>query len=233
MLDGVHEVDQVYEALSKHIAGTVRRITGFSKGSVSEKLASFDVLVSNSAVEVGLDFKPERLVFSAHNAPTLIQRLGRLREIDSPEPLNAWCYLPESVNARLQASLSSESTDERVSRETFERAVNAAFADECDLSSFSRRWGELEAYQHVIERADDVPSGDAREETLDNGMDRIKRHYYEPYGRTFEREDLKRILPRKRLTGHGPRPRCGRNETLRPVLFASVGGRGVQTAGTI
>lgn len=193
MLDGVHEVDQVYEALSEHIAGTVRRITGFSKGNVSEKLASFDVLVSNSAVEVGLDFKPERLVFSAHNAPTLIQRLGRLREIDSPEPLDAWCYLPESVNARLRASLSSESTDERVSREAFERTVNAAFTDECDLSSFSRRWGELEAYQHVIERADDVPSGNAREETLDNGMARIRRHYYEPYGRTFEREDLKRL----------------------------------------
>lgn len=193
MLDGVHEVDQVYEALSEHIVGTVRRITGFSKGNVSEKLASFDVLVSNSAVEVGLDFKPEQLVFSAHNAPTLIQRLGRLREIDNPEPLDAWCYLPESVDARLHASLSSKSTDERISRETFERAVTTAFKNECDLSSFSRRWGELEAYQHVIERADDIPSGDAREEALDNGMDRIRRHYYDPYDRTFEREDLKRL----------------------------------------
>jgi len=192
MLDGVHEVDRVFDTLSERVDGTVRRITGFNKEDVPEKIASFDVLVSNSAVEVGLDFKPERIVFSAHNAPTLIQRLGRLREIDRSTPLEAWCYLPGSVCATLRTDLSKGSSDERVFRATFERAANEAFRDECDLSSFSRRWGELEAYQHVTERANDVPS-DSREDVLSEGMDRIKRHYYEPYSRSFEKADLKRL----------------------------------------
>ncbi len=193
MLDGVHEVDQVYETLSARLDGAVRRITGFNKGDVSDKLESFDVLVSNAAVEVGLDFKPEQIVFSAHNAPTLIQRLGRLRDIEQADPLEAWCYVPGPVCARLKAELYDERGERRVSRSTFERAVIYSFTEECDLSSFSRRWGELEAYQHVLERANDVPSEGTREEALDEGMNRIMRHYYEPYGRTFEQDDLKRL----------------------------------------
>lgn len=193
MLDGVHEVDQAYEVLSERLDRTVHRITGFDKGDIPEKLGSFDVLLSNAAVEVGLDFKPERIVFSAHDAPTLIQRLGRLRDIGHADPLEAWCYVPGPVCARLRTALPDEDDKNRVSRKAFEQAVHRSFSEECDLSSFSRRWGELEAYQHVLERADNVPSADAREESLDEGINRIKRHYYDPYGRTFEQDDLKRL----------------------------------------
>lgn len=58
MPDGVHEVDQVYELLSEELDETIHRFAGFDRGEVDEKLDTFDVLVSNSAVEVGLDFKP-------------------------------------------------------------------------------------------------------------------------------------------------------------------------------
>lgn len=191
MLDGVHEVDQVYQFLSNELEKTVHRITGFDRGDVGEKLASFDVLVSNSAVEVGLDFKPERIVFSAHNAPTLIQRLGRLRELDE-RTLEAWCYAPESVCARIEADLDDSSHNQRISRAAFESVVNRTFVNRCDLSSFSWRWGDLEAYHHVLERKDDV-SSDQREDILEDGVDRIKRHYYEPYGREFGKDDLARL----------------------------------------
>lgn len=193
MLDGVHEVDRVYEELTDRLHKTVKRITGFNRGDVEEKLAEFDVLVSNSAVEVGLDFQPERLVFSAHNASTLIQRLGRLREHDDrQEPFEAWCYVPGPVRARIEAKLSDSESTNRIARSEFERAVRDGFHDECDLSSFSRRWGELEAYQHVIERRNDVPS-DLQAEVMDEGLDRIERHYYDPYDREFREDDLKRL----------------------------------------
>lgn len=191
MLDGVHEVDQVYEFLSDELDVGVRRITGFKRGDVADKLASFDVLVSNSAVEVGLDFKPERVVFSAHDAPTLIQRLGRLRELDG-RTLDAWCFVPDGVSSHLEKDLGDSAPDDRLSRSVFERVVNSTFMERCDLSSFSRRWGELEAYHHVLERADDV-SSDMREVVLEEGIDRIERHYYEPYGREFEEDDLVRL----------------------------------------
>jgi len=192
MLDGVHEVDRVYEELTDRLDLVVERITGFNRGEIEEKLESFDVLVSNSAVEVGLDFQPERLVFSAHNASTLIQRLGRLREREDCDRFEAWCYVPGPVRARIDASLPESSPSNRINRSDFEAAVRESFHDECDLSSFSRRWGELEAYQHVIERKNDAPS-ELQAEVMEEGLARIERHYYEPYGRDFIEDDLKRL----------------------------------------
>jgi len=192
MLDGVHEVDRVYEELTDRLDLVVERITGFNRGEIEEKLESFDVLVSNSAVEVGLDFQPERLVFSAHNASTLIQRLGRLREREDCDRFEAWCYVPGPVRARIDASLPKSSPSNRINRSDFEAAVRESFHDECDLSSFSRRWGELEAYQHVIERKNDAPS-ELQAEVMEEGLARIERHYYEPYRRDFIEDDLKRL----------------------------------------
>lgn len=194
MLDGVHEVDQVYDVLNERIDAKVRRITGFHSGGVSSKIEDFDVLVSNSAVEVGLDFQPDRLVFSAHSAPTLIQRLGRLREKkETEQPLSAWCFVPGPVRASLEATLDHASREGRLPRTEFEQAVRAAFTQECDLSSFSRRWGELEAFQHVLERVENVPGESEREAVMDRGLDRIRRHYYDPYNRRFDQTDLKRL----------------------------------------
>lgn len=189
ILDGVHEVDEVYRRLSSEFDGEVHRITGFNDEEARRKIKSFDVLVSNSAVEVGLDFQPERLVFSAANASSLIQRLGRLRErADREEPYEAWCYVPGPVKAKVESELNGKSS----TRHMFERCVKEAFDDEIDLSSFSWRWSDIEAYDHVLQRIDDVPS-DVKEEVRREGLYRIQRHYYNPYGRAFEKDDLKRL----------------------------------------
>jgi len=195
MLDGVHEVDEVYWKLSERIDGEVHRITGFNDEEAREKIESFDVLISNAAVEVGLDFQPERLVFSASNASKLVQRLGRLRRLDDrDEPHEAWCYVPGPVCAKVESELDSE---ELVSRSKFESSVRQAFDDEVDLSSYSTRWSDVEAHHHVSERVDNVPSKKEREKTLTEGLQRIERHYYEPCDRNFEQEDLDRLLETK------------------------------------
>lgn len=191
MLDGVHEVDRIYDALSNRIDCQVERITGFNRGDVQRKLDEFDVLVSNSAVEVGLDVQPEQVLFSAHDAPTLIQRLGRLREKDD-RTLDAWCFVPDPIHARLNAAFEETSPNEPVARYSFERAVRDSFGKRCDLSSFSRRWGELEAYHYVKNRTEKAPS-DRKEQVLNEGCNRIDRHYYRPYGRSFEPADLERL----------------------------------------
>jgi CRISPR-associated endonuclease/helicase Cas3 len=190
MLDGVHEVDIVYETLDDKLDGEVHRVTGFNDEEARDKIESFDVLVSNAAVEVGLDFQPERIVFSASNASKLIQRLGRLRKLDDrDEPHEAWCYVPGAVKAKVESELGDERI---VSRSGFESSVKRAFDDEVDLSSYSTRWSDVEAYDHVLKRVDDVPS-DEEEDVRNNGLRRIERHYYEPYDRDFDKEDLKRL----------------------------------------
>lgn len=191
MLDGVHEVDLVYEALQEQVPINVERITGFDRGDVDEKISGFDVLISNSAVEVGLDFQPDRIVFSAHNAASLVQRLGRLRaKEDSRKPHQAWCYVPQSVKSRIENELSPD-TPRRVSRDVFEETVGRAYASECDLTSFTWRWADIEAYHHVQQRATDSPSDS--DQILDRGLNRIERHFYEPFGRTLDKESLRRL----------------------------------------
>lgn len=192
MLDGVHEVDRVWETLRDHCSGRVERITGFDRGDVDQKISSFDVLVSNSAVEVGLDFQPDRLVFSAHDAPTLVQRLGRLRYKDErASPHEVWCFVPGPVKAKIEASLEDKPTN-RYTRSEFERIVRDAYTTGCDLSSFNRRWADLEAFHHVKQRAERATS-DRRNEILNEGIERIERHFYRPYGREVEKSDLERL----------------------------------------
>lgn len=190
MLDGVHEVDEVYRELSDETDVEVRRITGFNDEEARNKIKQFDVLVSNAAVEVGLDFQPERLVFSATNASKLIQRLGRLRKLDDRDkPHEAWCFIPGPVRAEIEADLDSK---ELVPRSEFENCVKRAFNDEVDLSSYSTRWSDIEAYHHVLERVDNVRPDEA-EDVRSSGLARIERHYYEPYGKVFDEDDLKRL----------------------------------------
>lgn len=191
MLDGVHEVDQVYEALDDRVDVTVERVTGFDRGDVDKKIKDFDILVSNSAVEVGLDFQPDRLVFSAHNASALVQRLGRLRaKKDYSKTHQAWCYIPPSVKLRIESGV-TEDASTRLPRNVFEQVVGDAYAAECDLSSFTWRWADLEAYHHVQQRAADTPSDNQK--ILNKGLERIERHFYEPFGRTLDKGNLKRL----------------------------------------
>lgn len=190
MLDGVDEVDRVYDVLDERLDQTVRRITGFNRENVPEKIESFDVLVSNSAVEVGLDFQPEQLVFSAHDDSTLIQRLGRLRDRDDGSNYRAWCYVPDSVHARLEKGLKDQ--EQPIPRRTFERVAAEAFMDGCDYSSYSWRWADLEAYHHVKNRVEVTPS-DQADQIYNDGVERIRRHFYEPYGRSLDKSDLERL----------------------------------------
>lgn len=191
MLDGVHEVDEVYDKLSDEVDGTVHKITGFDKKKAKRKIQNFDVLISNSAVEVGLDFQPERLVFSASNAATLIQRLGRLRKLpDRTKPHKAWCFLPKSIKAKVESELEDQNL---ISRSEFENCIKQTFSDEIDLSSYSWRWSDIEAYHHVNHRVKQFPS-DKQDQILQRGLERIDRHYYKPFNRMFDADDLERLV---------------------------------------
>jgi CRISPR-associated endonuclease/helicase Cas3 len=75
ILDGIYEVDEVFNALKDALAGLnmrVERVDGLHPAT-PEKLKIFDVLVSNSSVEVGIDFNVDRLVFSGYSKSRLLQ----------------------------------------------------------------------------------------------------------------------------------------------------------------
>jgi len=91
MLDGVHEVDQVYNSLAQSDLNGAVRIDGFHRENVREKLDTFETLVSNSAVEVGVDFDTEQIIFSGRCGEFLPTPWSTQ---NSPEPVCSVCICP-------------------------------------------------------------------------------------------------------------------------------------------
>lgn len=171
ILDGIHEVEQVYRRLDAELDGhTVVRIDGFHRGDLHAKLDDFDVLVSNSAVEVGIDFAVDRLVFSAHNRASFLQRLGRLRTETACH--NARCYIP----ANTAAALDELARSTRVSRAELTDTLSEVYHNPRDLPSFDWRYSAAEAYHHIRRRARDAVSQTA-DKIWETGWARITRHF--------------------------------------------------------
>lgn len=196
MLDGLGEVNNAYSELQERLGdhAELRRITGFHDKNKAEKLDDFDVLVSNSAVEVGIDFDIDRLLFSAPNEASFIQRLGRLRG-NIQTPREAVCYVERPV-LDMVANLPLDDVDGRVSRPAFEYVLRDTHQTATVPDSFSFRYSALEAYHHAMSM--DGKSGnytpDTREEYQAEALSRIKRHFFDPHGREFDKMDALRIF---------------------------------------
>jgi len=80
VLDSVREVDEVYNALEEETGLTPGRIYGWKKAGRSQAIEEADVVVGNTAVEVGIDFDNlNRVISTAYEPMSAIQRIGRMR----------------------------------------------------------------------------------------------------------------------------------------------------------
>ncbi len=189
MLDGVHEVDRVYNSLAQSdLDGTVR-IDGFHRENVREKLDSFEALVSNSAVEVGVDFDTEQIIFSGHDAASFFQRLGRLRT--RPNRSTAYAYVPPYLFDALE-SMANTYTDQWIDRATFEDRVSSEYIDASTPESFDWRYSAVEAYDHIEKRAKSAPSDD-QPAIREAGWKRIERHFFHNHENGLTEADLRRL----------------------------------------
>ena len=188
ILDGIREVEDVYTRLNDRLDGQdVVRIDGFHHGNLESKLNRFDVLVSNSAVEVGIDFSVDRLVFSARDRASFLQRLGRLRTGTVCQ--SARCYIPSPVAGTLteQARTNTES----LARDELTQILGEAYHEPRDRESFDWRYSAAEAYHHLRKRARDA-NPELADEIRSTGWDRIISHFAPDSGLT--REDLDRYI---------------------------------------
>ena len=89
VLDSVREVDEVYNTLEEETDLTAGRIYGWKKKGRAKTIEEADVVVGNTAVEVGIDFDDlNRVISTAYEPTSAIQRIGRMRyskEIDDYE----------------------------------------------------------------------------------------------------------------------------------------------------
>lgn len=189
MLDGVHEIDRVYDRLCRADLPCVERIDGFHREGIREKINTFDTLVSNSAVEVGVDFDTDQIIFSGHDAASFFQRLGRLRT--RPDRSAAFAYTPPYLFHDLEP-LADSLGEKWVDRSAFEERVKSAYVDSSTPASFDWRYSAVEAYDHVEKRVEGVPPDD-KLDVRKAGWYRIESHFFDRgYGGLSE-SDLQRI----------------------------------------
>lgn len=185
MLDGIHEVERVSRCLRSELDCQIERIDGFHSGEKRRKLREFDVLVSNSAVEVGIDFDVDRILFAGHDASTFLQRIGRLRG-NHQQRHRARCYVPPEVDTDF-----AEYDGQHLSRETFRAFLEDTFPDPTDPQSFDWRYSAPEALDHVERRARSSPP-DHRERIEREGFERLTRHFLDHAPKRYGQDDVVR-----------------------------------------
>lgn len=191
MLDGIHEVERVYTELSEALSERrVERIDGFHRGDIESKLEHFDVLVSNSAVEVGIDFETDRILFSGHNRASFLQRLGRLRT--RGDVSKARCYVPRNVQDMLtDREWNKSGVGDRIDRPALRATLKEAYPTPREPESFERRYAATEAMTHVGDRLD-ATTRDKRQAVASESKARVARHFLTP-GSNRTIADIKRL----------------------------------------
>lgn len=83
IVDSVREVEDVAEALDEVGSYDVGKVYGWKKRGRERVIEESDVIVGNTAMEVGVDFdRVSRVVCTAYDASSAIQRIGRMRASD-------------------------------------------------------------------------------------------------------------------------------------------------------
>jgi CRISPR-associated endonuclease/helicase Cas3 len=172
ILDGVYEVDEIFNVLTDALNDQeykVERVDGLHPAT-PEKLKSFDVLVSNSSVEVGIDFNVDRLVFSGYSKSKVLQRIGRLRNKTEDEVCEAVCFVPNILYDHLKG-LTAEAASLKITRKELAEHLDKVMESGLDLSSYSKNYSPMEAYLYLKARIKgDVWQDDLGEEHHEKGM---------------------------------------------------------------
>ena len=184
ILDGIHEVQRVFEQLDDELDRQVERIDGFHSENKAEKLRSFDVLVSNSAVEVGIDFNIDRLLFAGHNHASFLQRLGRLRT--KTNTCRARCYVPRQIAHDLSAH-----EDEQLTRSELDVVLDETYPEPRRPTSFGWRYSAPEELQHIDNRLRDA-SSEQQDDIVIAGQTRIQRHFLDGTNVRLDSDDIER-----------------------------------------
>ena len=192
IFDSAHEVSLIGDVLRRNTDWNVCERSGFRKDSMAN---SFDVLVGNKAVEVGIDFKGDHavqsLVFSGHNVSEFLQRFGRLRNPIQGVVYKSICFAPFDVVEYFK-------NFNRLSRQRLEENLRKTMHDPKIADNFRWRYGYLEAYEYIYKNAFGIgvneangirndhkfapltgglPS-DKKDDYFRNGLELIQEHYF-------------------------------------------------------
>lgn len=101
IVDSVREVETVYQALVEEADDReIGRLYGWKREGRQAVVETADVVVGNTAMEVGVDFdRVSRVVATAHDAAGAIQRIGRMRHRAAVDDYEIVLLAPASVKS--------------------------------------------------------------------------------------------------------------------------------------
>lgn len=203
MLDSKKEVNKVSNFLSQALDEYESiKIDGNTKKGLKSKIQRFNdestksVITSNSAVEVGIDFETDQIIFSGMKNSRFLQRLGRLRNREDKR--KAIAYVPANVYEALERAKDNGTIPDsgKVSRDTLQEILDNAFFHSREPHSYPATFGAHEAYEHALREA----KGEAPEtkhKVMENAKKRIEEDMLEPYGIDVDWEESHDIHKRK------------------------------------
>jgi len=109
-------------------------VRGLSQRDIRQKRPEHLLVIGTSAIEVGVDFKCDYLVFEAFEAPSFMQRFGR---VGRHRPGTAYVICPENVRSGI------EGLDTEVTRDEFETKVYDWYVTPEFRPWFINTWGGL------------------------------------------------------------------------------------------
>jgi CRISPR-associated endonuclease/helicase Cas3 len=102
VLDSVREVDEVYNTLEEETDLTAGRIYGWKKKGRAKTIKEADIVVGNTAVEVGIDFDDlNRVISTAYEPTSAIQRIGRMRHSERIDDYGIALITKPKVQSRI------------------------------------------------------------------------------------------------------------------------------------
>lgn len=144
VLDSVREVDDVYNALERETDLNAGRIYGWKRTGRSKTLEEADVVVGNTAVEVGIDFDDlNRVISTAYDPTSTMQRIGRMRHKAGIEDFKIALITTHNV----QSEIVKQSQRDGLTREMLERILIEELGDSADIPFYELLCA---AYSHYL-----------------------------------------------------------------------------------
>lgn len=130
VVDSIREVELIKDALEREAPQlTVGQVYGWKKEGRQEAIDNSDILIGNTAVEVGVDFqRVNRLIFTAYDPNSALQRLGRMRARSQFNDYEALLITAPEVQGELVANASNGG----MTRTEMDTVLHQALAEQVD-----------------------------------------------------------------------------------------------------
>lgn len=144
VVDSIREVELIKNTLEREAPHlTVGQVYGWKKHGRQDAIDNSDILIGNTAVEVGVDFqRVNRLIFTAYDPNSALQRLGRMRARSKFNDYEALLI----TDADVQAELTVNATNGTMTRTELDTVLHQALAEQVDRPYYDSLCGAYTRY---------------------------------------------------------------------------------------